>query len=85
MQKGMAERSQTLVTYFSSSPWLRQSYSKRCETPSRLWLGELPVTFRADLVCELLRILGIPWVFPVQKLNLPPQDGPGQAIHACLT
>lgn len=75
----------TLVTYFSSSPWLRQSYSKRCGTPSRLWLGESPVTFRADLFWELLRILGIPWVFPLQKLNLPPQDGPGQTIHAWLT
>lgn len=28
------------VTYFSSSPWLQQSDSKRCGMSSRLWLGE---------------------------------------------
>lgn len=60
MTKGRAETSQhasLLGTYFSSSPWLQQSYSKRCGTTSRPWLGELPGIFPADLVWEELRIL----------------------------
>lgn len=63
--KGRAEISQhtsLLITYFSSSPWLQQSDSKRCGMSSRLWLGESPVTFLADLVWEELRIPGTPRV-----------------------
>lgn len=74
---GRAETSQHAslpVTYFSSSPWLQQSYSKRCGTSSRPWLGESPATFLADLVWEELRILGIPWVCPLQEPNLLPQS-----------